>query len=85
MNPREEARTHPNVLAWGYEAQIGADAASDVWEPKLYQLAKDVLSLAETAGVPDTFYATDQRLLRAKEALASIETFRYDQTREEGR
>ena len=35
------------------------------WEAIARQLAEDVLSLAEDAGVPDSYKYTDQRLIRA--------------------
>jgi hypothetical protein len=34
------------------------------------QLALDILSLATDSGMPDTFFSTDQRTLRAQEVLS---------------
>jgi hypothetical protein len=34
------------------------------------QLARDVISMAEDGGMPDTYFATDQRIARARATLA---------------
>jgi hypothetical protein len=34
------------------------------------QLARDVISLAEDAGMPDSYFATDSRIARAQATLA---------------
>lgn len=39
------------------------------WKETAEQLAKDVLSLARDAGMPDSFLASDSRAVRAKMVL----------------
>jgi hypothetical protein len=62
------------------EAHLHHKRAVKVIPPPLVreqQLAKDVLTIAELAAVPDTYWQTDERIGRACEALGW--------TREEGR
>jgi hypothetical protein len=48
--------------------QAGSPREADL-ERERDQLARDILSLADTAGMPDTYWRTDQRLKRARAAL----------------
>jgi hypothetical protein len=37
--------------------------------PTIEQLARDVISLAEDGGMPDSYQQTDQRMIRARAVL----------------
>lgn len=42
------------------------------------ELAKALLSLADTAGMPDSFWTTDSRVALAREVLGVPDDGRYD-------
>lgn len=53
--------------------EVGPVTRAHKAEAQVSVLANAVLSLAEDAGVPDSFYATDWRLVAAQNALNSDE------------
>jgi len=49
------------------------DDALDTLLAEIEQLARDVISLAEDGGMPDSYQQTDQRMIRARAALTEQE------------
>jgi hypothetical protein len=51
-------------------------------EPTREQLARDVLSLADVGGMPDSYWQTDSRVTRARAVLGVGEDERYTKAEE---
>jgi len=69
----EQALARLDYLERGWADGFVPEGRAVKAEAEIEQLARDVISLAEDGGMPDSYQQTDQRMIRARAVLTEQE------------